>query len=301
MNDLEMRTFLEVVRTGTMSLAAERLYVSPSAVSRRLDELENRIGTRLLDRGRGVRTVTLTQAGQRLLVIAERWEELVAEAMLVRNERTSVVIGGSSSICHYLLQPFLHELTRHVERLQPRIRIAEEDVLYIALARHEVHIAFGSIRSRSDLDFMPLVEEPMVAVRGLRPGDAKGITTVDVATLDPGEQLFIRWGQPYLRWHRERWGHRQAAIHISNASLAPGMLMRSNTWAIVPVSMAWSMLDSGIQISKLSDPPPRRKIYMVTPKSVSESIREELEIVRQSIEATRSAIKQLALINHSHK
>ena len=46
----ELRSFVEVVRTGGFSQAARRLGISKSMVSRRVANLEASLGTRLLSR-----------------------------------------------------------------------------------------------------------------------------------------------------------------------------------------------------------------------------------------------------------
>lgn len=57
----EMHTFVRVVDAGGISAAAERLGIAKSAVSRRLQELENRLDVQLLQRT--TRRMHLTEAG----------------------------------------------------------------------------------------------------------------------------------------------------------------------------------------------------------------------------------------------
>lgn len=57
----DLTVLVEVVDSGSLSAAAQRLGLSPSAVSRRLDQMENRLGTRLL--ARTTRRIALTDAG----------------------------------------------------------------------------------------------------------------------------------------------------------------------------------------------------------------------------------------------
>ncbi|WP_245501396.1 LysR family transcriptional regulator [Lichenibacterium minor] len=65
----ELRTFVTVVRGGSVSRAAEELNVAQPALSRQLKKLEEELGVTLLDRhGRGV---TVTRAGSLLLARAE--------------------------------------------------------------------------------------------------------------------------------------------------------------------------------------------------------------------------------------
>jgi DNA-binding transcriptional LysR family regulator len=58
----EMRNFVRVVEAGSISKAAEQLGVAKSGVSRRLVELETRLGMRLLNRT--TRRSSLTEAGK---------------------------------------------------------------------------------------------------------------------------------------------------------------------------------------------------------------------------------------------
>jgi DNA-binding transcriptional LysR family regulator len=58
----EMEVFIRVVEAGGISHAASQLGIATSAVSRRLKELENRLGVQLLKRS--TRQITLTEVGQ---------------------------------------------------------------------------------------------------------------------------------------------------------------------------------------------------------------------------------------------
>lgn len=79
----DMSAFVRVVEAKTFTAAAERLGWSKSVVSRRLSELEERLGVRLLNRS--TRRLSLTEAGQafyerctRILADVEETEEAVA-------------------------------------------------------------------------------------------------------------------------------------------------------------------------------------------------------------------------------
>ena len=46
----ELQNFVQVVDAGSITRAADRLHIAKSAVSRRLQDLEVRLGVRLLNR-----------------------------------------------------------------------------------------------------------------------------------------------------------------------------------------------------------------------------------------------------------
>ena len=60
-----LRTFCDVVESGSFSKAAQQNFVSQSAVSQQLHALERRFDKKLLERGQG-RRVTPTEAGRLL-------------------------------------------------------------------------------------------------------------------------------------------------------------------------------------------------------------------------------------------
>src|SRR5688572_21624030 len=60
LNDIAL--FVQVVRSGSFAEAARRLAVPPNTVSRRVQQLEEQLGTRLLQRS--TRKLTLTSAGE---------------------------------------------------------------------------------------------------------------------------------------------------------------------------------------------------------------------------------------------
>ncbi len=66
---LEMETFVRVVEAGTLSAAAEQLAVAKSAVSKRLSDLEGRLGVQLL--ARTTRRMNLTDSGRSFLAHAK--------------------------------------------------------------------------------------------------------------------------------------------------------------------------------------------------------------------------------------
>lgn len=86
MNITAIQTFLAVVRCRNLNRAAEQLNVTQSAVTARLDTLEQALGAQLLVRSR--KGATLTKAGFAFLeqaeVIARTWDNARARANLPR-------------------------------------------------------------------------------------------------------------------------------------------------------------------------------------------------------------------------
>ena len=108
----DMKMFVAVVDAGSISGAADRLAVAKSAVSRRLADLEARLGAELLHRT--TRRLTLTESGrafheraQRILADLEEAEQAVSQAHGAIRGRLKVALPLSFGLLH--LAPLINE------------------------------------------------------------------------------------------------------------------------------------------------------------------------------------------------
>ncbi|WP_425325308.1 LysR family transcriptional regulator [Phytobacter massiliensis] len=74
-----MNTFLVAVRTGSLPATAGFLNVSQTCISSRLQTLENNIGFTLIQRGRHIRSVVLTEKGRRFFALSSKIMALLYE------------------------------------------------------------------------------------------------------------------------------------------------------------------------------------------------------------------------------
>jgi len=110
----EMQMFVRVVETGSISGAAERLEIAKSAVSRRLADLESRLGVQLLHRT--TRRLSLTDSGrafheraQRILADLDEAEAAVSQAHGALKGRLRVALPLSFGLLHLapLIEAFM--------------------------------------------------------------------------------------------------------------------------------------------------------------------------------------------------
>ena len=87
----EMKAFVRIVETGSISAAAKQLGVAKSAVSRRLKELEGRLGVQLLTRT--TRQSSLTEAGRRYHDRAVRILDDVIELEAITSNTSTELTG----------------------------------------------------------------------------------------------------------------------------------------------------------------------------------------------------------------
>ena len=109
-----LKTFLIIVKTGSFKSAAERLFLSPRAVSKQMDQLENELKVKLFVRQRN--NTELTEQGKNFILAAQDIVNIYDnELMRIQSEREKreekLKIGFSSAdqeiILQRILKPFL--------------------------------------------------------------------------------------------------------------------------------------------------------------------------------------------------
>ena len=113
---ITLRLFCDVVETGSFSRAAEKNFVSQSAVSQRIHSLEKALDQNLLERGKGVGKIAPTEAGSLLfegaLSLLREAEELQAKLLGLSDEiagtvRVATVYSVGLHALPGRLKPFL--------------------------------------------------------------------------------------------------------------------------------------------------------------------------------------------------
>ncbi len=120
----QLHTFLEIVRLGSFSRAAESCYRSQPAVSAQIRQLEEELGTKLFDRIAS--RVSLTVAGKRFSEYAREMMELRRRAMQEMGEmhavpRGELVIGANEATCLYILPGVFAEFKKSYPEVQVSI------------------------------------------------------------------------------------------------------------------------------------------------------------------------------------
>jgi DNA-binding transcriptional LysR family regulator len=143
--------FAKVVEAKSFSEAARRLGIPVSTVSRRVADLEDQLGVRLLDRS--TRSLRLTDLGSEVLEHALRSAESVeAVQNIISNQRSSVRgtlrLSAPPSISETLLTPLVTAFQASYPEVRVHILVTERMVDHIA---DGVDIAFrlGALKDSS--------------------------------------------------------------------------------------------------------------------------------------------------------
>lgn len=176
------RIFYTVANTGNISKAAKELYISQPAISKSIQKLEESVGCKLFSRSS--RGVVLTDEGKLLYEhVSEAFETLtMGEEKLKRSIGLGVghlKIGVSSTLCKYLLLPYLKEFIRQNPHISISISCQSTNDTLKLLEDNKIDIGLiGKPENLKNIhfDFLEEIEDIFVAAKDyLRNLKARGI------------------------------------------------------------------------------------------------------------------------------
>ncbi|WGD28810.1 LysR family transcriptional regulator [Ancylobacter sp. WKF20] len=145
----EMQVLVEVVERGSFSAAGRRLGLSPSAVSKLVTRLEERLGTRLLVRS--TRVVTLTPEGEAYAARARRIlgeideAERVVAAGAAATPRGRLRVSATVGFGEQCLVPLVPEFLGRYPQVQLDLSLTDE-VIDLVTERADIALRAGPMR-----------------------------------------------------------------------------------------------------------------------------------------------------------
>ena len=178
------RVFKEVAEVGNITAAAQALYISQSAVSQSIKQLEHDLQSRLF--ARNSRGVTLTAEGQMLyeyvrsaMGLLETGEEKLSQTRELQMGK--LIIGASDTVTSQFLLPYLDNFHKQHPAIHIQIVSGRSHKVLGLLRSGKVDIAFASTPSdTSSLDIYPCFNTHSIFVAGAEyPCDFDHIYSLD--------------------------------------------------------------------------------------------------------------------------
>ncbi len=188
MNTAVMKTFCDLVDTGSFSKAAEANGISQSAVSQQMAGLERAMGTRLLVRGEGL--TMPTDAGKAFYQgakdILRRYDEMIERVQAAQERsRPTLRIGTIYSVGFYLLDRTVREFLKAYPQINFDIEYARWNEITAAVLAGKMDMGILAFPEKHrSLEITEFATEEMVMVCSpdhrladrecVEPGDLKG-------------------------------------------------------------------------------------------------------------------------------
>lgn len=245
---LDLRAFLAVLDFGTFHKAAEQLNLSQPALSRRIQTMESKLGTALLERS--TRHVSPTEAGRKLEPMARRLVVELETSLLSINgsdERQSgrVTIGAIPTAVVCLLPAIMSQFHDRFPLMGLTVLDRTPQEALELVIGGEVEFGINMILSEhAAVTFTPLVEDPYIVAcsrgsalarkQNLKWRDLVGHRMIRVGRPKSGNRAFLdrvlAQADLDLDWFYEV-NNLETALHLVEEGLGPAILPQMATQA----------------------------------------------------------------------
>lgn len=296
MTQHEVDAFLTVCRRGSISRAAEELFISQSSLSARLKALEGELGCTLFQRQRGRHAVTLTEVGQRFYDLALQYQELLQKMYAVAGEgQEKLRVTSANSVGAYLLPPVYRRFLRRCPQVRLEVQEMDVDTMDGRLARQETDLALTTLDVAGKIPAHPLLSEELVF---LCQKGASYPPVIQWQDLSVSREVFINWCDDFYLWHRSAFGGGNLPrITLETMEQLQFFLSQPDAWAVVPASVARSLQSTNrFEVRPAAFSLPRRALYLLCLPTVLErpSVQQFLACLREELtEANSPALEIL--------
>ena len=188
------RTFLEIVASGNFVRAAEKLHVTQTAVSVRVQTLEQLLGRKLFVRSKA--GAALTSAGEQFAryapLLMQIWERARHQVAVPPGLGAVIAVAGELSLWNPFLLDWLVWMRRSAPQLALRTHVGLAESLMDQVAEGVIDIAvLYSPQHRPGLKVELLMKEKLVLVttaRGKKPERS-------------GDYVYVDWGSEFAAHH----------------------------------------------------------------------------------------------------
>ncbi len=257
----QLKTFLEVGRMRNFRKAAENLYISPSAVSARVRQLEQILGLSLFRRDR--QKVSLTPAGERFerhaRFILSAWERAHEEVALSDQVDKRLVIAGVASLWEIFLQNWLNDI--HCSAPLIGLRAEASTAKRIAQKLEQGVIDLGFLYEPPQLRDMATQEVMDISL--IMVSNQKDQLVTDALAED---YVRVDWSTSFSSLHQSHFPQRPiAAVRANVGSIALSLVENCGGAAYLPASLVAEKLEQESLYRVAEAPEISLKAYAVFP------------------------------------
>lgn len=288
----EIDAFLAVAESGTLSAAAQKLFLSQSTVSQRIKRLEQELRVPLFQRQQGQRSVALTSHGHQLAPLAQQWSSLWRDMSAISQSpaRSPLTIGSVDIINNVFFVPFYQSLITWHSEFELTVNTHHSDEIHGLLEKRIIDIGFVLTNSRyPEIISTPIYREPMCLIAHPDSGYRDGLP---LSALPAGREIYLRWSPEHEAWHRSHASGRLHLVNVDTGTLASHYLSIPGSWLIGPKSLL-SYIQKWCPAAgyRLSETPPDLVCYQLThryPRPSKEKLLEHFQELLKSYLETSS-------------
>jgi len=283
-----IKTFLEVANSGSFVAACDRLFVTQSAVSLRIQRLEDSLGHALFTRSKAgaVLTPAGTQFEQYALSLLKIWEEARQQIAIPEGYSRALTIGAQYSLWPRLGFQWIDRLQRRMPELSLRVELGIPDRLTRFMIEGVVQAA---------LLYTPQLRPGLLVEQALE-DDLVMVASYAGASANVREDyVFVDWGPEFTHAHATALPHlTNSGLSMRLGALAADYIMYRRAKAYLPARAVKRRLDAGILHIVADAPLFPYPAWVVWRDDLAEDLlgiaRETLMVVAQDAEKEQESI-----------
>lgn len=247
MNWDDLRLFLAVARTGSISGGARLLDVQHSTVSRRMRALEQKLGVRLIERKKSGYELTLE--GENLKQAASRMESEVLEidgTLLGKDTKLNgtLRISAINNMANSILMPIFASFSQNYPEVDLRIMVSNADV---SLPEREADVAIRLTNTPTDT----LIGKKLVTVATTIYGSHRYLTQLRQSGGEP-KWLGADCCGFHRSWTKKSCNNQAPNFSVDDTILTQAALREDLGIALLPCFMG----DTDPELARYCDPDP---------------------------------------------
>jgi DNA-binding transcriptional LysR family regulator len=163
----QLQAFVEVARLGSVTRAADALFVTQPTLTARLKTLERELDAVLFIRSK--RGMRLSDAGRAFLPYAERALDTVSTGRrmldeLARGETGHLALGAAPAVSTYVLPRILTRFRQTHPRVSVAVRTGHSEEVLELVLREQVQVGLGRVLRHPQVEAIPLYDDALVLV-----------------------------------------------------------------------------------------------------------------------------------------
>lgn len=274
------KTFLEIVRCGSLIAAADRLHVTQTAISARVQKLEHSLNSTLFIRNR--KGAKLTADGEAFVIYATQlvhtWETAVRDLPLPKGFHKFIHIGGEASSGNPLILNWVYQIQKNITSHAVKAEIKEGAALLLQLELGFLDaVLVFQPAYWPGLQVEQVLEEKLILVR------LRG---------KPTPYVYVDWGEEFRKAHDAALPEKaRAAISFNVGPVALQYILDNGGAGYFSAHLVQAHINSGVLERVGSAPEFSHATYLVYSRSrCTAELRRAIELLKELVAAQHDTL-----------
>ena len=254
-----LKTFLEIHKTRHFGQAADNLFITQSAVSARIRQLEQEIGVKLFIRDRN--NIRPTTAGEKLLIYAEEmlntWNQIKTDIAVTEQDKIPLTIGGISSLWDIYINQWIIKFTENNKDTVLNCQVLDSDTINQKLLNHSLD--FGFTYNQSQNENITILKT--LPINFIMVSSHKELTSEEAIK---NNYIYVDWGTSFSEAHNKFFKHIPPPLmRIDIGRIAKNFIKKKSGTAYLPERIVKRDIENNFLYRVIDAPEIKRNAYII--------------------------------------